>query len=239
MIPRILEPEVMDSAEEARDYDEMDHREVNTRFAEDFRSAARTAGLPEAANVLDLGTGTAQIPIEIVKRMPGIQVTAIDLAEEMLKLARRNVERAGLTDRIMLKCVDAKDLSGEMAFEAVISNSIIHHIPDPRSVFAAMRQVTRHGGLLFVRDLLRPETEAERQRLVDLYAAGANDHQRRLFADSLHAALTVEEVADLLEAVNLPRTAVQQTSDRHWTVNAVIPAITLSRHEMISRRGAR
>src|SRR5690348_8877491 len=105
MIPRILEPEAMDSAEEARDYDEMDHREVNTRFAEDFRSAARTAGLTEAANVLDLGTGTAQIPIEIVKRMPGIQVTAIDLAEEMLKLARRNVERAGLTDRITLKCV--------------------------------------------------------------------------------------------------------------------------------------
>ena len=85
-----------------------------------------------------------------------------------------------------------------------------------------MRQVTRNGGLLFVRDLLRPETEAERQRLVALYAAGANDHQRRLFADSLHAALTVEEVADLLEAIGLPRKAVQQTSDRHWTVSCCV-----------------
>lgn len=223
MIPRILEPEVMDSAEEARDYDEMDHREVNARFADDFGSAARAAGLPDAPTVLDLGTGTAQIPIEIARRMPGIRITAIDLADEMLKLARRNVERAGLSDRITLKCVDAKDLSSETApFDAVISNSIVHHIPAPASVFAAMRQATRKGGLLFVRDLLRPETEAERQRLVELYAAGANDHQRRLFADSLHAALTVVEVAGLLEAINLPRSAVEQTSDRHWTVNCAI-----------------
>src|SRR5204863_6646720 len=107
MIPRILEPEVMDSVEEARDYDEMDHREVNARFAEDFRSAAGAASLPDDAAVLDLGTGTAQIPIEIVQRMPGIHVTAIDLAEEMLKLARRNVERGGLSDRMSLQCVDA------------------------------------------------------------------------------------------------------------------------------------
>ena len=32
MLPRVLEPEVMDTAEEARDYDTMDHSEVNRRF---------------------------------------------------------------------------------------------------------------------------------------------------------------------------------------------------------------
>ena len=224
MIPRILEPEVMDSAEEARDYDEMDHREVNARFAGDFQAAARAAGLPENARVLDLGTGTAQIPIEIANRAPEIHITAIDLAEEMLKLARRNVERARLTERITLKCVDAKELSRWSAFDAVISNSIVHHIPEPGAVFKAMRQVTRNGGLFFFRDLLRPESTAELDRLVELYAAGANDHQRRLFSDSLHAALTVSEVAELLAAIGLPRSSVQQTSDRHWTVNCVVRA---------------
>jgi 2-polyprenyl-3-methyl-5-hydroxy-6-metoxy-1,4-benzoquinol methylase len=222
MIPRILEPEVMDSADEARDYDEMDHREVNARFAADFEQAARAAGLPDESSILDLGTGTAQIPIEIARRMPAIQITAIDLAEEMLKLARRNVERAGLSARITLRCLDAKDLSREEPFDAVISNSIVHHIPEPRSIFKAMRHATRDGGLLFVRDLLRPGSKAELDRLVGLHAAGANDRQRRLFSESLHAALTLEEVADLLEAVNLPRSAVQPTSDRHWTVSCVV-----------------
>jgi hypothetical protein len=86
-----------------------------------------------------------------------------------------------------------------------------------------MRQALRPDGLLFVRDLLRPETAAELNRLVELYAARDNARQRQLFADSLHAALTVGEVADLLEATGLPRDAVQQTSDRHWTINCLAP----------------
>ncbi|HVJ69608.1 MAG TPA: class I SAM-dependent methyltransferase, partial [Caulifigura sp.] len=216
MIPRILEPEVMDSAEEARDYDSMDHREVNERFAADFLQAA--AGLKPAARVLDVGTGTALIPIEIASRSPDMRITAIDLAEEMLNLGRRNVARAGCDDRIDLRRVDAKDLAGEdAAFDAVVSNSIIHHIPEPLAVFREMKRVCREGGLLFVRDLLRPESTERLEELVALHAAGTNGHQRKLFSDSLHAALTLNEVADLLDKTGLPRGAVEQTSDRHWT----------------------
>ena len=219
MIPRILEVEVMDTADEARDYDAMDHRAVNTRFAEDFQRLATTHSFPDDGRILDIGTGTALIPIEMAARLPRAKFTAIDLAEEMLKLGRRNVERAQLMDRIELKRIDAKDLAGsDGAFDAVVSNSIVHHIPDPMAVFREMRRVVKPGGLIFVRDLLRPESEAELSRLVDLYTAGANDRQRGLFADSLHAALTLEEVEDLLLAIDLPREGVRQTSDRHWTV---------------------
>lgn len=223
MIPRILEPEVMDTAEEARDYDSMDHRAVNERFAADFLNAATAAGLSAAPRILDVGTGTALIPIEIARQSPSVRITAIDLADEMLILGRKNVSRAGLDGTIELRRVDAKDLAGaDAAFDGVISNSIIHHIPEPLAVFREMKRVCRSGGLLFVRDLLRPESTRQLEQLVDMHAAGANDHQRKLFADSLHAALTLEEVADLLETTGLPRTAVQQTTDRHWTVSCPI-----------------
>ena len=43
-LDRILEPEVMDSAEEARDYDAMDHSEVNRRFVDDLLAALRVQG---------------------------------------------------------------------------------------------------------------------------------------------------------------------------------------------------
>ena len=68
---------------------------------------------------------------------------------------------------------------------AVISNSIIHHIPDPSLCFAEMHRVCSGGGVLFVRDLLRPGDRATLAHLVNAYAAGANDHQRKMFADSL------------------------------------------------------
>ena len=51
------------------------------------------------------------------------------------------------------------------------------------------------GGLLFHRDLARPSDEAELQHLVETYAGNATPYQRKLFADSLRAALTLEEVA--------------------------------------------
>src|SRR6187549_1023893 len=71
MLTRVLEPEAMDTADEAADYDSMDHSEVNRRFVADFLAAlvdADFAGRTTACRVLDLGTGTAQIPIELVRQ---------------------------------------------------------------------------------------------------------------------------------------------------------------------------
>ncbi len=62
-IPRTLEVEVMDTPQEALDYNRMDHAEVNRLFAADLRSAGFDGG-----DVLDVGTGTALIPIEICQQ---------------------------------------------------------------------------------------------------------------------------------------------------------------------------
>src|SRR5271166_2066683 len=103
MLPRVLEPEVMDSAAEAHDYDAMDHSTVNRVFVADFLAA--WAGQNP---ILDVGTGTAQIPIELCRRAPA-RVVGIDLAGHMLEVGRQNVLRAGLQDRIRLEQVDAKE----------------------------------------------------------------------------------------------------------------------------------
>src|SRR5262245_27250706 len=117
---RVLEPEVMDSPEEAADYDSMDHAEVNRRFVADFLQAA--GPLPRAGEILDLRAGTAQIPVELCRAAPATRVLAIDLAESMLELGRRNVERAGLTGQITLERVDAKQLPyAPGCFAAVMS----------------------------------------------------------------------------------------------------------------------
>jgi ubiquinone/menaquinone biosynthesis C-methylase UbiE len=220
MLPRILEPEVMDSAAEAVDYDQMDHSQVNRLFADDFLVLCPIAGSsgPEW-QVLDVGTGTAQIPIEIGRRRSDLKITAVDLAAHMLQLAQRNVIRDGLTGTIKLEQVDAKSLPyAAGVFDAVISNSIIHHIPDPRDVFREMARVLRPDGILFVRDLLRPTDVASLDQLVATYAGDANDHQRQMFRESLHAALTLDEARELLRDAGLPVAWASQTSDRHWTI---------------------
>jgi len=204
----------MDSEEEARDYDAMDHAGVNACFCEDFLNER-----PALDRVLDVGTGTAQIPIELCHRVGNAQVIAIDLAESMLARGVENVARAGLSASISLSKCDAKSLPHESgSFSAVISNSIVHHIPDPQPVLAEMLRVLRPGGLLFVRDLIRPEDDRAVCALVEQYAGSANEHQRALFDASLRAAFTVDEVKEMAQSLGIPEGSVKQTSDRHFTL---------------------
>jgi ubiquinone/menaquinone biosynthesis C-methylase UbiE len=216
MLQRILEPEVMDSPEEARDYDAMDHSAVNRVFVADFLAVWNRRG-----PILDVGAGTAQIPIEFCGQSDSGEIVAIDLADHMIELGRHNVLRSNLNGRIRLEKVNARQMPyGNASFPAVMSNSIVHHIPEPGLVFAEMVRVAAAGATLFVRDLLRPPDAAALQALVATYAGGANDHQRQMFTDSLHAALTLEEVRALVAVCGFAPATVQQTSDRHWTWSA-------------------
>jgi ubiquinone/menaquinone biosynthesis C-methylase UbiE len=225
MLPRILEPELMDSDDDAREYDSMDHASVNELFVADLLDAKTDWSLRRPVqstasqlNVLDLGAGTAQIPIALARRTAHIHVTALDAARSMLAIADQNIAAAGCADRIKPLLGDAKEIPFEAgAFQVVISNSILHHLPEPRDAIAEAVRVTAPGGLLFHRDLCRPRDEPELHRIVSEYAADANDYQRNLFADSLHAALTLDEMQSIVADFGFAPESVRMTSDRHWT----------------------
>lgn len=211
---RILEPEVMDTWEEAVEYDSMDFTDVNAAFSQ----LAVTLG-PETGQILDAGTGTARIPVMLGKLRPGWQIIGIDLSENMLKIGRRNIEESGLAGQIQLDAIDAKAMPyPDRSFDMVISNSILHHLPDPLPFLAGIQRVLKPNGALLLRDLLRPIDVAARDRLVELYAGDCNAHQKQLFSDSLQAAFTLPEVADMMQAVQLEGVTLYQSSDRHWTV---------------------
>ncbi len=216
MIPRVLEPEVMDDRQEATEYDAMDHSQVNRQFVLDLIATGKLSN-----DCLDLGTGTALIPIELCRAQPEVRVMASDASTSMLELARYNIEVQSLMMRIQLHHGDVKKLNFQNAyFDTVFSNSLVHHLPEPISFFAEACRVLRPSGLLFVRDLCRPETSHEVESLVATYAGSESLHSQQLLRQSLHAALTLEEVRSLVVAVGLPSEGVTMTSDRHWTLIA-------------------
>ena len=215
---RILEPEVMDTLEEAFEYDSMDHSQVNEVFCNDFFAARN---LTDGAQILDVGTGTAQIPIAMCRRNSGLKITAIDLAESMLTLGNKNIQTARLEDSITLVQVDSKKMPyPDESFDQVVSNSIIHHIPNPVECFKEMIRVTKKDGLLFIRDLLRPFSLVELQNIVNLHAGDATPKQKQLFTDSLHASLSLAEVREMVKRFGFEAFTVIQSSNRHWTFTA-------------------
>ncbi|WP_333450839.1 methyltransferase domain-containing protein [Microcoleus sp. herbarium5] len=210
---RVLEPEVMDSLEEAIEYDSMDFTEVNAAFAQ---SAAALG--PVLGNVLDAGTGTARIPIAISQLRRAWKLTCIDLSPNMLKVGTQNVEKAGVRSQINLELIDAKAMPyPDSYFDMVISNSIIHHLSDPLPFLQEVKRVLKPQGAIFLRDLLRPEKPEIRDNLVNLYAGDCNAHQKQLFSDSLQAAFTLDEVEEMIQNAGLDGLRIYESSDRHWT----------------------
>jgi ubiquinone/menaquinone biosynthesis C-methylase UbiE len=213
MLPRVLETEIMDSADEANEYDAMDHGQVNATFVDDLLAAIGAARL-----VLDVGTGTALIPLELCRRSSPTRVVGVDMAREMLLVGRENVARAGASERVRLLLADAKRLPfADRSMAVVASNSLVHHIPDPQAALVELVRVAARPARIFVRDLLRPANERTLQTLVDQHAADATPRQRVMLADSLRASLTLEELRQIVARLGFPAAAVQQTSDRHWT----------------------
>lgn len=210
---RILEPEVMDTLEEAVDYDAMDFSEVNIAFAQRAIELSPQSGL-----ILDVGTGTARIPISICQQCQQCQIIGIDMAKNMLNIGTKNVEQAGLQKQISLELADAKNLPySDGKFEMVISNSIVHHLPEPLPFFLETKRVLKPNGAIFIRDLIRPADEAKMNALVESIGTEYNEHQKMLFRDSLHAAFTLDEIIELVKKVGLEGVNVYQSSELHWT----------------------
>jgi ubiquinone/menaquinone biosynthesis C-methylase UbiE len=211
---RILEPEVMDTWLETTAYDAMDFVAVNTAFATDAIELD-----PHAIKILDIGTGTARIPILMCQQRPQYLITAIDLAQSMSIVGQRNIDEAGLNQRIRLELVDAKRMPyPDLEFDMLISNSLVHHLPEPLSFFQEIKRLVRPGGAMLIRDLIRPTSDAIVDQLVVKFGGEYDAHQQQLFSDSLKAALTLAEVQALIDRVGLGQVKLTQSSDLHWTI---------------------
>lgn len=58
---------------------------------------------PENAHILEIGCGTGRNIIAAAKHYPDTQFYGLDISEAMLEMARKNIEKAGVADRVMLK----------------------------------------------------------------------------------------------------------------------------------------
>lgn len=168
MITRVLEPEVMDDPEQALAYAKANFEAENQGFVDRFRESY--PDLTEG-HVLDVGCGPADIPIRFVRALPGCRVTGIDASSEMIRLGEEAVRAGGLGDRIALRCARLQDFTLPEPADAAISNSLLHHLPNPLQFWYQLKKLVKPGSFVLVMDLLRPESPEMAQAIVDRYAA--------------------------------------------------------------------
>ena len=213
---RIPEPEeLMTDPAQALAYAEADFSESNGLFVALFRRLHATSF---AGRVLDLGCGPGDIPIRLARAFEGARIDAVDGAAAMLDLARRAVAGdAALAARIRWICarIPSAEAMPAAPYDAVLSNSLLHHMADPLDLWRAVREAARPGAALLVMDLARPADAEGVDRVLAAHAAGAPEVLWNDFRNSLFAAYTVEEVRDQLAAAGIAGMSVEMVSDRH------------------------
>jgi len=211
---RIPEPELMTDPAQARAYAAADFAEPHDAFIAYF--AQRYPDF-RSGRVLDMGCGTADITLRFARAYPGARIDGIDAAAAMLHWARRAIAQARMEDRIQLieSRLDPARVP-RVAYDAVICNSLLHHLADPALLWQTAVAAARSGAPVMVMDLARPGTAEAARTLVDRHADGAPALMRRDFFNSLLAAYTADEVVQQLHVAGLDDFAVDMVSDRHW-----------------------
>jgi ubiquinone/menaquinone biosynthesis C-methylase UbiE len=217
---RVLEPELMDDRAQAIAYAQADFAEENQGFVDRFRDY-----FPDwtGGHVVDLGCGPGDIPIRFVRAYPAARVTAVDASRPMLDLAEKAIAEAGVANQITLCCERFQSLAVPEQADALVSNSLLHHVPNPLQFWFRLKQLAKPGACILVMDLLRPESPEAAQELVDQYAADEDPILKRDFYNSLLAAFTEDDVAAQLAEMNLSRLLIDVPDDRHWVVGGIIP----------------
>ncbi len=219
MMARVLESELMDDPEQAVAYAKADFETENQGFVDLFREY-----YPDFAEgrILDLGCGPADIPVRIARALPRCRITGVDGSPAMIRLAEGAVRAAGLESRIELMCAKVQDVQLSEPADACISNSLLHHLPNPLQFWYGLKRLVKPSGLVLVMDLLRPESTESAQAIVDRYAVNESPILRRDFYNSLLAAFTEDEVAAQLAEMNLSRLLVDVVDNRHWVAGGRI-----------------
>jgi len=168
--------------------------------------------------VVDIGCGPADVVIRLAKAAADATIIAIDGSAPMIELGRAAARAAGVDSRLTLLHTRIPGPPPEArSFDAVLSKDLLHHLPDPQVLWNEVKRLGRPGAAVYVMDLVRPETVAAAQAMVQEGAGSEHPILQHDFYASLLAAFTMDEVRAQVAAAGLDMT-VAPIGVRHMLI---------------------
>ena len=142
---------------------------------------------------LEIGAGPGVLTSEIARIHPAVEITAVDLSQDMATVGREYVAGHSLEDRINFVVGDAEDeafINSLGKFDLVYCTYTLHHWDDAHKAITNLTHTIADGGILYLYDL---------RRVGWLYWVPI----RNGFFNSIRAAYTPAEVEIMIERLDI------------------------------------
>jgi arsenite methyltransferase len=145
------------------------------------------APLERGAMIVDLGTGPGLLSIQLYKLWPQAKIIGVDLSGEMLEIAKKNADKAGISN-YETRLGRAEEIPIESnSVDLVVTQSSLHEWENPRQGFSEIFRILKPDGSLILKDYNRAWLSTWKRKLLGGF------HHLDMFK------FTFEEVADLLK----------------------------------------
>ena len=104
----------------------------------------------------DIGCGPGYLITRMVQAMPQLSIIGVDISDKILKKARKNLAKRGLTDRVTFRPGDIKQLPFEpSSLDFAVSTLSLHHWSNPSAALEEIHRVLKPAGQFLIFDLRR------------------------------------------------------------------------------------
>lgn len=161
----------------------------------------------DVKNVLDLGAGTGLELIELFKRFPEVNVTAIDISENMLERLKEREFGA----KVKTICGNFFDVDFGNNYDAVISTSALHHflISDKLELYKKIYSSLKDGGIFLNSDKI-VDTNQEELDAIKFYNENINNKPH------IDTPLSIEHEIEILEQVGFKNISVSKVEKENY-----------------------
>lgn len=217
---RIPEPELMLKPEQVIAYAEADFEWPHSNFIKLIHNKLPNKEVKGKA--IDLGCGPGDITFRFATEFPDIKVHALDGSIEMIRYANNVLTSSvDIRDRVIFINSMIDEYRPTYTYDWIISNSLLHHLPDPMIFWDSLKSFARSGSHVFIMDLFRPESMEAAMALTNKYTEGEPDALKNDFYNSLISSFDLEEIKNQLVEGELDL-SVEIVSDRHIIIYGVI-----------------
>lgn len=163
---------------------------IDAALVLDLVTATATRVTPRAATLLDIGCGAGNYSLKLLQRLPGLDVTLIDLSLPMLERARQRLAASAAKSVTALQG-DVRQLPlPPGGFDIVLAAAVLHHLrgdDEWRQVFQNIFDCLRPGGSFWIADLVEHDEPAVQavmwQRYGEYLATlGGEPYREKVFA---------------------------------------------------------